>query len=769
MAMQFEYDEEGGTFFYFLLSFWGLVIIPSTYYLWPRKKVDAGPDLKKKECNCEPCQLKRQRLSVKGKWKSTTEKAVKIVLVIGWIIFILLAYKVSQIQMDYVEYDPYLELQVDRGASQKEIRKAYKQLSLIYHPDKDTGDHKKFMRIAKAYAALTDEETKKNWEEHGNPDGPGVTKFGIALPKWIVERENSIWVLAVYGLLFMVLLPVVVGLWWYRSIKFSKDQVLLDTTRLYYYFFQKVPNMMLKRVIMVLAGSFEFDKFHNQEVVERPSDNEEVPQLIKMLPNLEEKHKEKPLCYPYSVKARALLHAHFNRLELPHNTLEIDRQYVLKKCPYLVNEMITIVAQLVSGAARNAVQYMPRLETVENCMKVSQMIIQGLDQKSSPLLQLPHIRPDMLKHFSTKKRHIQRIRDFVGMKDDERKSLLRGLSPEEYRDVMNVCATLPYVIMTVRSEVLDDEDSTITAGSIVTVTVTLERKNMEELFEQENTDPASDNENNEEEIEEINTNHIEHTQKKPTPKVWEKQKKGKKKPIKPKKKMKQAFNWKASAVGAVEKYDDKTVERGEKEDNDEHTQTSVLMNQDIEESEGESELEEENDSEAETSASGSTKRRSSESGFDAKKDEHGLDDEEQWKIYQEEAKKEFTIETKAKESPLVHCPYFPEGKQEGWWLYVSDKKQHMLITAPVQILTLKKKEEITLKFLAPMKPSVYTYTVNLKSDSYFDFDQSHNVKLDVKEAKIIEDHPQWEISEDEDNEKDDDTDSDYSTDAEDSD
>ena len=42
-----------------------------------------------------------------------------------------------------------------------------------------------------------------------------------------------------------------------------------------------------------------------------------------MLPNLEEKHKEKPLCYPYSVKARALLHAHFNRVELPQNTLEI--------------------------------------------------------------------------------------------------------------------------------------------------------------------------------------------------------------------------------------------------------------------------------------------------------------------------------------------------------------------------------------------------------------------------------------------------------------
>lgn len=34
-------------------------------------------------------------------------------------------------------------------------------------------------------------------------------------------------------------------------------------------------------------------------------------------------------------------------------------------------------------------------------------------------------------------------------------------------------------------------------------------------------------------------------------------------------------------------------------------------------------------------------------------------------------------------------------KQEGWWLYVSDKKNHMLITAPVQILTLKDEEEVS--------------------------------------------------------------------------
>ena len=51
----------------------------------------------------------------------------------------------------------------------------------------------------------------------------------------------------------------------------------------------------------------------------------------------------------------------------------------------------------------NPVNQAPRLESMENMMKLSQMIIQALDEKSSPLVQLPHITPDMLRHFMTRK------------------------------------------------------------------------------------------------------------------------------------------------------------------------------------------------------------------------------------------------------------------------------------------------------------------------------------------------------------------------------
>ena len=67
---------------------------------------------------------------------------------------------------------PVLILIILKEASEKEIKKQYRELSKTMHPDKG-GDEEKFKQLAKAYQALTDEETRKNWQEYGNPDGPG--------------------------------------------------------------------------------------------------------------------------------------------------------------------------------------------------------------------------------------------------------------------------------------------------------------------------------------------------------------------------------------------------------------------------------------------------------------------------------------------------------------------------------------------------------------------------------------------------------------------
>lgn len=44
-GQQFQYDDSGNTFFYFLTSFVGLIVIPATYYLWPRDQ-HAGEGLR---------------------------------------------------------------------------------------------------------------------------------------------------------------------------------------------------------------------------------------------------------------------------------------------------------------------------------------------------------------------------------------------------------------------------------------------------------------------------------------------------------------------------------------------------------------------------------------------------------------------------------------------------------------------------------------------------------------------------------------------------
>merc|ERR1719189_3390638 len=375
----------------------------------------------------EACQEKGERMELKDPWKKTRQRIALFLIFIGWILFAMIIYQISLFDYEMANFDPYEILGVSLDADKKTIKSQYKEMSLKYHPDKPTGNEKLFMKLTKAYDALTDETAKYNWEHYGNPDGPQAMVFGIGLPAWLVEEHNAIYVLGLYTLVFMIGLPSAVFYWWSNSIKFSGEQVLLDTTQLYYYFFHKTPHMMLRRVLMVLAASLEFERGHNSEVAERPTDNQEIPHLMKSLSNLGVNNKEKPLCFSYSVKARALLHAHMSRISLPEKTLHEDRLYIIKKCPFLIQEMVTCTSQLILLAHAGRIGRLPSLDTIEFVMKLSPLIVQALWDKQSPLLQLPHIEEDMLKHFHTKRRNIKSLQQVAKLDDDERRSLLRKL------------------------------------------------------------------------------------------------------------------------------------------------------------------------------------------------------------------------------------------------------------------------------------------------------------------------------------------------------
>ncbi|MAV65031.1 MAG: hypothetical protein CMG00_07570 [Candidatus Marinimicrobia bacterium] len=63
---------------------------------------------------------------------------------------------------DNVNY--YDVLGLDNKASQDDIKKAFRKLSLQYHPDRDTGDNEKFKNITVAYEVLSNIEKRKVYD-----------------------------------------------------------------------------------------------------------------------------------------------------------------------------------------------------------------------------------------------------------------------------------------------------------------------------------------------------------------------------------------------------------------------------------------------------------------------------------------------------------------------------------------------------------------------------------------------------------------------------
>ncbi|XP_014679656.1 PREDICTED: translocation protein SEC63 homolog [Priapulus caudatus] len=59
----------------------------------------------------------------------------------------------------------------------------------------------------------------------------------------------------------------------------------------------------------------------------------------------------------------------------------------------------------------------------------------------------------------------------------------------------------------------------------------------------------------------------------------------------------------------------------------------------------------------------------------------GEAEDDDWNSFNLKKRKE-TLETKSRCSHSVHCPHFPEDKQEWWWLYVANRRHRPLPARP---------------------------------------------------------------------------------------
>lgn len=253
-------DYDNSAFYYFAITLLSLYLIPGFWYALSevyKAFIASG------EAGTSPRTVLEKEKAAKLKNESTGFRRLqKYTFVINLILLIaafsLFVYLIRLVQNDgeVKTFDPYQILGIEQGITTGEIKKAYRKLSLRYHPDKNIGNkvaEEMFMKIAKAYEALTEEVSKENYEKYGNPDGKQSLEVSIGLPKIILENPKV--VLVLYLVAMVVVIPVVVGLWYANSKQYGENDIKYESYTAFYQLIQETQRT--KHMPEVMAASAE--------------------------------------------------------------------------------------------------------------------------------------------------------------------------------------------------------------------------------------------------------------------------------------------------------------------------------------------------------------------------------------------------------------------------------------------------------------------------------------------------------------------------------
>ncbi|KAL9031873.1 MAG: hypothetical protein Q9196_000128 [Gyalolechia fulgens] len=447
MSTDYTYDEQGQFFPYFILTISGLITIPLTYALLkPTKELEnTAPRIKSDFKPPDENLIQGQR---RKQWRRERRLKRLIAVVVGYATMALMLYLIAVTKTTMPKiWDPYDILEIPRSADEKKINKRYRDLSRIYHPDKARPDESKnqtledindyWVGLSKAYKALTDEEIRKNYIQYGHPDGKQSFSIGIALPKFIVTEGNGKYVLLVYGLLLGVLLPYVVGKWWYGTQKLTKEKVLLASAS--NLFREYRDDLTDGGVINALTCGEEYKDVLSGHKADNGLGR--VEKIIGETRNLGRGAKglmpsdQQALESSDGIRRKtlALLWAYLGRVELDGSTLD-DEKYEIAPLALALNESFTAISLAYGNVAQILAAY-----------HASQHIIQAIPPNASPLLQLPHITTSTARLIEGS--NPLTVQEFMSLPEYKRRKLAtdqpNALTPSQYNTAVSVARQLP--------------------------------------------------------------------------------------------------------------------------------------------------------------------------------------------------------------------------------------------------------------------------------------------------------------------------------------
>ncbi|ERM94031.1 dnaJ protein ERDJ2A [Amborella trichopoda] len=480
-------EENNSLFPIFILTIMALSLVPYTIH---RVLLAASKKTKSTHCPCSIC-------SHSGKYRKSILKRISnfstwsnMTVLLLWVAMGFLIYYVNHISREVQPFEPFGILGLVPGASESEIKKAYRKLSIQYHPDKnpDPEAHKYFVEfISKAYQALTDPVSRENFEKYGHPDGRQGLQMGIALPQFLLNIDGASGGILLLGIVGVcILLPLLMAvIYLSKSAKYTGNYVMHQTLSTYYYLMK--PSLAPSKVLDVFIKAAEY-----MEIPVRRSDGEPLQRLFTIvrselnldMKNIRQEQAKFWKRHPCHVKTELLILAQLTResAAVPSG-LQGDFRHVLQLAPRLLEELMkmAIIPRTPEGHGwlRPAIGVLELTQSIIQAVPLSERkAAGGSSEGNAPFLQLPHFSEAVIKKSFRKK--VRTFQEFQEMSPQERSEFLTqaaGFSDSEVCDVESVLKMMPCVAVEVTCET-EGEDG-IQDGDIVTMHawVTIKRGN----------------------------------------------------------------------------------------------------------------------------------------------------------------------------------------------------------------------------------------------------------------------------------------------------